>query len=591
MSFGRASLLVYLLAATALAAQQPPGFASPSPTAQASPDPSQPVVPTIATTARQVVLDVVVTDSHGHPIKGLKPSDFVLSEDGVPQTLANFVEHDSESTAPLAATEPVLPPNTFADHAPMPADMPVTVVLFDEVSFSDAAYARYEVERFMKSLAPGMPICIFKLDWQGLHLIQDFTSDPQMLSAAVTSKRNSQILPLPAYVRQTASMRPYAMGQLASYLSSFSGRKNLIWITGGATPTISVGGPGGLFPDMQDILRNDKGVTDALTLNRVALYPIDARGLVTDPGEGFAIAAQGGSLEELAESTGGRAFYNTNGLKEAVAEVVATGSSYYTLSYTPTNPNWDGRFRKIKVQTASTVELGPLQKFANWLNGAPVRLEYRPGYYARWAGPLRVRSAIQMQAPQTQRQMISYSPNGDPDGRGRATATPIQAAMSFGAVAPFQVLFTVTATPSRTVEANKHNAPLPKNTFLSPEFSKSPYRLYTLHYSIRPKDLQFSSQTVGSYADSLEFIAVLYTDTGRVANSLAGHANMEVNATGYGQIVRSGLGYEMTIAIPTNGNFFPRAGVYDLTSDRIGALEIPVEAIKLPSKRDARTKP
>jgi VWFA-related protein len=580
MSFARASFLIPVMAATTLAAQ-PPDSAAPRPDPQAisaSPSSSQSVA-TITATARQVVLDVVVTDAQGLPVKGLKPSDFVLSEDGVPQTLANFVEHDSTSAAPLTAVEPVLPPNTFADHLPIPTDIPVTVLLFDEISFTDAAYARYEVERFMKSLTPGMPICIFKLDWQGLHLVQDFSSDPQVLRAAVSSKRNSQILPLPPYVRQ-ASMRPFAMRQLASYLSSFSGRKNLIWITGGATPSIGVGGPGGLFPDISDILRNDKGVTDVLTLNRVALYPIDARGLVTNPGEGFVITEQGGYLEELAESTGGRAFYNTNGLKQAIAEVVSTGSNYYTLSYNPTNPNWDGRFRKIKVQTSSTVNLGPLQKFANWLNGAPVRLEYRPGYYARWAGPLRSQPAT----PQDQRRMISYSPSGDPDGPGHATATPLRAAMSFGSVAPFQILFKVTATPSPTIEKNKHNVPLPKNTFLSPEFSKSPYRLYTLHYSIHPEDLQFSSQTVDSYADSLEFVAVLYTDDGRIANSLISHADLQVNAAGYGRIMRSGVGYEMTVAIPTNGNFFLRAAVHDLTSDRIGALEIPAEAIKLPSK-------
>jgi len=60
------------------------------------------------------------------------------------------------------------------------------------------------------------------------------------------------------------------------------------------------------------------------------------------------------------------AFYNTNGLTQAVSKAIEEGSNYYTLTYSPSNVQWDERFRTIKVKVT---EPG-------------VQLTYRNGYYA-----------------------------------------------------------------------------------------------------------------------------------------------------------------------------------------------------------------
>jgi VWFA-related protein len=101
-------------------------------------------------------------------------------------------------------------------------------------------------------------------------------------------------------------------------------------------------------------------------LGEVSVYPIDTRGLQVDPAYSAASgrAPSAGSagafstrqffehndLDQVAEATGGHAFYNTNGIKQAVAEVIDTGSSYYTLSYYPTNKKWDGSYRNLKLE-------------------------------------------------------------------------------------------------------------------------------------------------------------------------------------------------------------------------------------------------
>ena len=40
-------------------------------------------------------------------------------------------------------------------------------------------------------------------------------------------------------------------------------------------------------------------------------------------------------MEQVAEDTGGHAFYNTNGLAGATTKAIEAGSHYYTLTYTP----------------------------------------------------------------------------------------------------------------------------------------------------------------------------------------------------------------------------------------------------------------
>jgi hypothetical protein len=43
--------------------------------------------------AQNVVLDVVVTGRNGQPVEGLHKGDFLLFEDGHPQTITSFEEH------------------------------------------------------------------------------------------------------------------------------------------------------------------------------------------------------------------------------------------------------------------------------------------------------------------------------------------------------------------------------------------------------------------------------------------------------------------------------------------------------------------
>ena len=544
-----------------------------------SPASSQSVA-TIQVTTRLVVLDVVVTDKQGHPVKGLKQSDFTLLADGVPQALASFTEHDASDQPP----PPALPPNTFTDHAPVTNSVAMTVIVLDtsSLAWQDAGYARYEVDQYMKKVTPGTPVCIFEQNQYGLQLLQDFTTDPQLLRQAVDSKRNIQ---WPRHQGPILIRRGLAVKEIARYLSSFPGRKNLIWFGGGVAggiydPQVSAGvsypKPSGLlFSDIDSFSADLEGATDTLTLSRVALYTVDPRGVVFNEGEELGVLQQGADLSEVASATGGKAYYNSNAIDTDVSEVVVAGSHYYTLSYTPTNTHWDGSFRNIKVQLASNglTYLASLQPPTQLK--APLHLAYRSGYYALPNAPRRSPTS----AAAGTRRLISFSPKGDPNAV--AQRAPLDEAMSFGAVPPFQVIFKAHITPAPTAEKLARNTPLPEDNYLAAQYRQTAYRNYQVHYSIDPQDLQFAQHPVYSYHDTIEFIAVVYDDKGAIVNSFVNTVPIDAGVADYSRIMQTGIGIQLPIAIPAKGDFYLRLGVHDLTSDRIGALEIPVEAIKL----------
>lgn len=75
---------------------------------------------------------------------------------------------------------------------------------------------------------------------------------------------------------------------------------------------------------------------------------------------------RGEQLESLADTTGGLMVKNTNDLLPAFARVVNDARDVYTLVYQPTNKEFDGKFRRIKVE----------------LTKPGLQLRYRQGYWA-----------------------------------------------------------------------------------------------------------------------------------------------------------------------------------------------------------------
>src|SRR6266481_7570045 len=81
-----------------------------------------------------VLIDLIVTDRHGHHVPGLTASDFTISEDGVPQKIAGFTpsaESASNPSPPAAPKANEIPQATLRPAQPASTLEPhlLTVVL------------------------------------------------------------------------------------------------------------------------------------------------------------------------------------------------------------------------------------------------------------------------------------------------------------------------------------------------------------------------------------------------------------------------------------------------------------------------------
>jgi hypothetical protein len=46
----------------------------------------------------------------------------------------------------------------------------------------------------------------------------------------------------------------------------------------------------------------------------------------------------------------------------------------------------------------------------------------------------------------------------------------------------------------------------------------------------------------------------------------------------WAQVMKGGVSFHEEISVPAKGDFFLRLAVHDLTSDRIGAIEVPISS-------------
>jgi VWFA-related protein len=375
---------------------------------------------TLRVSTRLVVVDVVATDKKGAPVSDLKPADFTVQEEGVEQPVQVFSFHQPGAEPPAAsgpfASPGKLPQGVYTNAPQFKTGGALNVVLLDSLNSNlvDQANMRDAMIKLLEKLPTGEPIAVYLLS-NKLSLVQDFTSDPETLKNAVAGVKRQGSTAMGVniagntrdalnYFRDTQSAAQAdvraritlnALNALAHSLAGYPGRKNLIWIS--ETFPITIVTNDITSTDNRDysaeIARTGNQLSDA----QVAIYPVDVRTMQgssvfevgADPKpmsgrpqlekqradglEGQEVSHESeervvarSSMNDLAEKTGGRAFYNTNNLEGAVRKSMEDGSTYYTLGYYPTNKDWNGKFRRITVKT----------------DRPGVKLHYRQGYFA-----------------------------------------------------------------------------------------------------------------------------------------------------------------------------------------------------------------
>ena len=366
--------------------------------------------PIIRTTTRLVQINVIAT-KHGTPVPGLKKEDFQVFDNGKRQEIRQFSE---ETRAILPSSAAPLPQGTFTNQLEQRSGTPaaVTAILLDGVNtrFSDQTYARKQVVQFLRQIQPEDRIAIYTLDTRGLRVLHDYTTDSSDLverlakyqgdiAADVTGTSElsdalggwqgsgANSMERQYYLNDRIQQTLHAIKYIADNLAPLPGRKSLIWISSAfplmiGFPGFGGGGGGGGASSMART--SSRGIPSpprqtqtwtaeadqtirALNNANLAIYPVDARGLVASASARTASRTyrNQATMEELASRTGGRAFINSNDIAGAIRTAIEDSAVTYTLGFYPQNDKFDNSFHNLKVK---------LTDFPH------VDLRYRKGY-------------------------------------------------------------------------------------------------------------------------------------------------------------------------------------------------------------------
>jgi VWFA-related protein len=384
----------------------------------------------IKVTSNLVSLDVIVKDKKGKAVTDLKPEDFTVSENGVPQKIEFFdstLTSGSEAGQPETAIDPTLPKQRTANG--FPRNIIALVLDGQSTELANLKHVREGMVKYIRErISDSDSVALFSISG-GLQLLQPFTQDKARLIAAVEKAYDSSTVSKTSEARELSenisAMRdriaagPALEGgpapgpgfngsaaaqaliarhvleqyiQLRSTLSTQQTRPVLAALAAISEGLRPIPGKKTLVMFSQGFVATEtldwqvQSTIDIANRANVAIYIIDSGGLTGGaPTSGALVSGSplggiSGGLEmeqrrragagesvfditrheglnrqqdllyRISEDTGGHFIKNTNDIAGGLGRIDAEIRSRYTLAYRSTDPNFDGSFRKVKIE-------------------------------------------------------------------------------------------------------------------------------------------------------------------------------------------------------------------------------------------------
>ncbi len=312
------------------------------------PAPNETQPPIFRSGVKLVLVDVSVTGNDDEPIADLTPEDFELTEDGVPQTVAQAtlvrIDGAARGNGETLAIR-------SQDHAIAEAgrdDVRVFAVFMDD----------YHLGRYPQEM---LPLRKALTDFLGpmmgpLDLVTVMNPITPLSALKWTRDRDTLARELRAYegridnfvgrsaleesqnltrnvMRVRSQVVVSALQALVMHLSGLrEGRKTLLVVSRGIPLQFDIS----LEPEFQALLRE-------ANRGNVIIHTLDPRGL----GQGVFVHD---TLFRLSSETGGQAIVNTNDLSRGLSRVIRDASHHYLIGYAPTRELNDGKFHKLAVK-------------------------------------------------------------------------------------------------------------------------------------------------------------------------------------------------------------------------------------------------
>jgi Ca-activated chloride channel homolog len=304
---GSASLCVLSVAPTSARQAKPQKPTSPATTEQTQ---ERPEIINI----RRVRLPITITDKKGNFVSGLTASDFIVTEDKVPQQIESFTTEENNN-------------------------LPLYIAVLMDTSPSTAGKLKFEQESAMNFIQtvvrPKRDRVLFATFDDQVTLRQDFTDRLELLDRAVFAiKKTGEKTALYDAIWQFCDEK----------LRSAQGRRALVVITDG-DDTYSRAD----INDAIDIAQRTETTLFAISTKAglSGAVPGVEAGQVKDKGDK--------DLERMCEETGGTAFFTGDmlALEKSFSKIAKELRSQYLITYRPMNDRYDGSYRRVDVKLAN----------------------------------------------------------------------------------------------------------------------------------------------------------------------------------------------------------------------------------------------
>ena len=280
-----------------------------------------------------MTLDVIATTQHGDLIPGLKKENFRVLEDGQPQTITSFG----------------------------PGDAPITMVLLMEFSARFygfySSYAKYWADALFPNLKPKDWVALVTFDMR-THMEVDFTQNKDEVRGALNS------LYFPGFSESNVFD---ALLETVERLKDVKGKKSILLLASG----IDTFSKHTLDQTIKQLRGTDVTVF-VVGVDKPISNMLEMHGQLGGMRELNFLQAEN-QMKTFAQITGGFAWFpqfdgEIPGVMRDVTEFLR---HQYNITYSPTNRNADGKYRKIKVELVAP-------------DGSPLTVTDQKGKKQKW---------------------------------------------------------------------------------------------------------------------------------------------------------------------------------------------------------------
>jgi hypothetical protein len=163
----------------------------------------------------------------------------------------------------------------------------------------------------------------------------------------------------------------------------------------------------------------------------------------------------------------------------------------------------------------------------------------------------------------------------------------VRGATALGTPTPTEIFLKSAVFPA--VEGNPLEAEAASHNLLAANIV-GPFQRYTIDTIINPSDLTFEQGNDGKVIANFDVAVLVYSAQGALINHLVNQLHASATPQELQRDMQQGIQFHEEISVPAKGDYFLRIVVHDVATDKMGAVEVPIDNVSKLAPLHAATK-